>query len=221
MTEPEYPILYRFRRCPYAMRARMALYQSGVRCTLREVVLRDKPQEMVALSAKATTPVLEVSPGNVVDESLDIMLWALARNDPDDWLSPQSDNLEAMLALINDCEANFKPHLDRYKYANRYDNSDPMTHRYLAETFLETLNLRLSNAANLFGQRSSLADFAIAPFIRQFANTDRHWFDAAPYSAVRTWLSAFTDSALFSAIMEKHTPWKPGDPPVRSAVAAP
>jgi len=213
-----YPILYSFRRCPYAMRARAALYVSEQLCTHREVVLRDKPEAMVTISSKATVPVLEIGPGEVLDESLEIMLWALAQNDPSGWLTPSSGTKEDMLALIRHCEADFKPHLDRYKYANRYEGADPMVHRTKAENFLNVLEGRLSTTPYLFGSQQSLTDVAIAPFIRQFANTDRQWFDTTPYPAVQKWLAAFLDSALFSTIMKKYTPWKPGDPSVRSAM---
>jgi len=202
------------------MRARAALYVSEQLCTHREVVLRDKPEAMVAISQKSTVPVLEIEPGEVLEESLEIMLWALARNDPSGWLTPSSGTKEDMLALIQQCETDFKPHLDRYKYANRYEGADPMAHRSEAENFLNVLEGRLSTTPYLFGSQQSLADVAIAPFIRQFANTDRQWFDTTPYPAVQKWLTAFLDSALFSTIMKKYTPWEPGDPSIHTATAA-
>jgi len=124
-----------------------------------------------------------------------------------------------MMALIQQCETDFKPHLDRYKYANRYEDADPMAHRTEAGNFLNVLEGRLSTTPYLFGSRRSLADVAIAPFIRQFANTDRPWFDAAPYPALQKWLAGFLDTEMFSAIMKKYAPWKPGDTAIRSAVA--
>ncbi len=212
--EPIYPILYSFRRCPYAMRARMALYSSAQVCTHREVVLRDKPVEMIAISPKATVPVLEVAEGEVIDQSLDIMLWSLKQNDPEQWLAPETATLDEMLDLIAACEDDFKPHLDRYKYANRYDDADPAAHRQLAEEFLQGLEGRLRITPYLYGSCLSLADFAIAPFIRQFANTDRDWFDKAPYPALQSWLAAFINAAIFQSIMLKYDPWKAGDPPI-------
>jgi glutathione S-transferase len=211
MTATAQPILYSFRRCPYAMRARMALYSSNQICTHREVVLRDKPNEMIAISPKATVPVLEVSKGEVIDQSLDIMLWALRQDDPDRWLKPDTGALDDMLVLITQCEAEFKPHLDRYKYANRYSDADPITHRSQAEGFLFLLERRLTRTPYLFGNRPALADFAIFPFIRQFANTDRYWFDQTPYPSVHKWLAEFLESDIFTIIMKKYAPWKAGD----------
>jgi glutathione S-transferase len=173
VTIKAHPILYSFRRCPYAIRARMALHISGQSCELREVVLRNKPAEMVELSPKATVPVLQLETGDVLEQSLDIMLWTLANNDPGDWLVPECGTLNDMLALIAENDGPFKDHLDRYKYAPRYDNADPVSHRAEAEKFLCALDERMKNCAYIFGNRPALADYAIAPFIRQFANTDR------------------------------------------------
>jgi glutathione S-transferase len=216
MNQGVHPILYSFRRCPYAMRARMALYVSGQVCTHREVVLRDKPVEMTSISAKATVPVLEIAPGKVLEESFEIMLWALEQNDPLDWLSPDIGTTDDMTALVRLCETDLKPHLDRYKYSNRYDNTDPLVHRAEAEIFIQNLNNRLEERDYLFGNRPSVTDFAIAPFIRQFANTDRSWFDATPYPALKTWLAWFLDNDIFLGIMTKFDPWKPGDPLIHS-----
>ena len=214
-----YPVLYSFRRCPYAMRARMALYISAQACILREVVLRDKPDAMVSISPKATVPVLETAPGEVIEQSLEIMLWALNKNDPAGWLTSESGSVDEMILLIDQCETDFKPHLDRYKYANRYDGADPLAHRGEAEKFLGILEKRLSESVYLFGARLSLADFAIAPFMRQFANTDRNWFDATPYLKVQEWLNHILTSQIFVNIMKKYAPWKPGDPPVHFPIS--
>jgi len=216
-----YPILYSFRRCPYAMRARMALYISNRTCTLREVVLRDKPTEMLAASPKGTVPVLVLPDGRVLEQSLDIMLWTLEQDDPAGWLSPSTGNKEEMLDLIQRTETEFKPHLDRYKYATRYDDADPLEHRQLAGAFITLLNERLSASSYLFGERATLADVAIAPFIRQFANADRAWFDAAPYPFVQSWLGEFVVSDIFLAIMNKYKPWKLDDEPVHTVTASP
>ena len=198
----------------------MALYISAQACTHREVLLRNKPHDMISISPKATVPVLEIKPGAVLEESLEIMLWALERNDPGGWLPPSSGCKKDMLALIQCCESDFKPHLDRYKYANRYDDADPVAHRTEGEKFLNILEHRLVTAPCLFGARLSLADFAIAPFIRQFANTDRGWFDTTPYPALRKWLDDFLHSDIFLAVMRKYPTWNPGDPPVQSAIAS-
>lgn len=204
------PALYSFRRCPYAMRARMALWVAGVEVELREVVLRDKPNEMIKASSKATVPVLVLECGKVIDESHDIMLWALQQNDPENWLSPEEGSLSEMLALIEACEQDFKPHLDRYKYANRYDDVDPLEHRGKAERFLSRLEARLEGRDFLFGSRRALADMALAPFIRQFANTDRSWFDRAPYPNVQRWLAAFLEADAFTGVMSKYKKWEEG-----------
>ena len=189
MTITSTPVLYSFRRCPYAMRARMALYSSGIVCELREVVLRNKPETMLALSPKGTVPVLLTCEGKVIDESLDIMLWALRQNDPEDWLSPQHGSLEGMLALIERNDFEFKDHLDRYKYPVRYEGVDTVQERTKGELFLQDLEQHLSKNSCLFGAKLSLADFAIAPFVRQFANVDKSWFDQTPYTGVQDWLN--------------------------------
>ena len=204
------PVLYSFRRCPYAMRARMALLISEMPVRLREVVLRDKPEEMIAASPKATVPVLVLGDGpdiNVIDESLAIMHWALERADPQDWL----EDKEASAALIAEADSDFKNNLDRYKYPTRYDDVDPDVHRSAGLEFLTKLDKRLAKQGQLLGKKPRLADYAIFPFIRQFANNDRSWFDAQPISALQTWLAAHLDSDLFAAVMTKYPQWKTGD----------
>ncbi|MDJ0921010.1 MAG: glutathione S-transferase [Henriciella sp.] len=205
------PILYSFRRCPYAMRARMAIAVSGMSCRLREVVLRDKPEEMLAASPKGTVPVIVEADGRVIDESLDVMLWSLEQNDPDQWLSTASGTLAQMQELIAVNDGPFKQALDRYKYPNRYDNVDPIEQRAKGVAFLKTLDERLSHTPFLFGDQVSLADIAIFPFIRQFANTDRAWFDAQPLPNLQAWLAGHLDSALFVSIMPKFKQWQTGD----------
>ncbi|RIJ21370.1 glutathione S-transferase [Henriciella barbarensis] len=207
------PVLYSFRRCPYAMRARLAIQSAGLQCRLREVVLRDKPQQMLDASPKGTVPVLVLEDSSVVDESLDVMLYALGQNDPESWLAPEEGSRNEMLDLIAACDGPFKHHLDRYKYANRYEDEGAVSedHRKAGSAFLETLNSRLSSRAQLFGERVSLADMAVMPFIRQFANTDRVWFDAAPYPALKAWLAAHLKSERFKSIMPKFDQWKTGD----------
>lgn len=209
------PILYSFRRCPYAMRARLAIAQAGVSMRLREVVLRDKPDHMLEISPKGTVPVLELQDGRVIDESLDVMRWALEQNDPDEWLAPDQGTLDDMLVLITECDGDFKHHLDRYKYAARYEDADPLVHRQAAEAFLAILEARLSDNGWLFGARASLADYAVLPFTRQFASVDPAWFEAAPYPALRGSLQAFLGSSLFRSVMKKYPQWLPGDAEVR------
>ena len=204
------PILYSFRRCPYAMRARMALLASGTVCELREIVLRGKPQELFAASPKGTVPVLVLLNGTVIEESLDIMLWALERNDPEHWLTPEHGELDDMRQLIAQCDGDFKFHLNRYKYPNRYDHVDALEHRAAGADFLLMLESRLAHWPYIFGSRPALADIAIFPFVRQFAQTDQAWFDAHPWPHLIRWLSTLLDSALFSSVMHKFNPWEPG-----------
>jgi glutathione S-transferase len=201
------PVLYSFRRCPYAMRARMALLVSGQACHIREVVLRDKPAQMIAASPKATVPVLVLADGRVIDESLDIMRWALGQNDPEDWLGGE----EAELIAQND--GPFKQHLDRYKYATRH-GSDPLAHREAALAILTGLEARLKDRGNLCRESRSLTDMAIMPFVRQFAATDRDWFAARPLPRLQAWLARHEASALFEQAMVRLPPWRQGDPAI-------
>lgn len=200
-------VLYSFRRCPYAMRARMAVLISGVPVELREVSLRAKPAEMIAASPKATVPVLVLNNGVVVEESLDIMRWALALHDPERWLAGDDR------ALVGCFDRDFKHHLDRYKYADRYQ-ADPLFHRRAAAVLLATLEARLTQNANLCGDARSFADVAIMPFVRQFAAVDADWFAAQPMPGVQAWLIRHTASPLFGQAMQRRVPWAAGDVPV-------
>ncbi|MDO9358623.1 MAG: glutathione S-transferase [Polaromonas sp.] len=209
------PVLYSFRRCPYAMRARLALAVSGEAYEHREIVLRNKPAAMLAASPKGTVPVLVLPGGEVIDESLDVMRWALARKDPAHWLAPPKGSLDAMLALIAASDGAFKRHLDRYKYPNRYPEEShgdakafALQHRSDAALWLAQLETQLDGAW-LFGAQPSLADMAILPFIRQFAHTDAGWFAAQPWPRLKRWLAGFEASALYTGVMEKHAPWEP------------
>ncbi len=201
------PVLYSFRRCPYAMRARMALWISGAICELREVKLADKPAEMLAASAKGTVPVLVLPDGEVIDESLDVMRWALARSDPESWLAGDDAELLGMI------DGPFKHHLDRYKYWTRHE-ADPLEHRAAALEILRELDARIGEHGQLCGPARTIADIASFPFVRQFANHDRAWFDAQKLPHLHTWLSGHLTSDLFAAIMDKHAPWKAGDAPI-------
>lgn len=203
------PVLYSFRRCPYAMRARMALWTSGIACELREVKLSDKPPELLTVSAKGTVPVLVLRDSAVIDESLAIMHWALARNDPENWLVGEDR------ALIEANDGPFKHALDRYKYPSRYPDCIADEHRAKGLLFLRELEQRLEGSANLTGPHRTLTDIALFPFVRQFAHTDRAWFAAQPLPRLRVWLDRHLASDLFTAVMTKVTPWKTGDPPVR------
>ena len=203
------PILYSFRRCPYAMRARMAIHISGQKCELREVLLRDKPPSMLEYSAKGTVPVLILQDGNVIDESLDVIDWALNLNDPDDWQRSKDKEKTKELIKINDGE--FKYHLDRYKYSKRYENEDPEFHRKKCLKFIESVNNELNNSKYIFDDNISYADIVLLPFIRQFRIADIDWFDALPYNNLKKWLSGFLDSTLLNSIMKKYDLWKEGD----------
>ena len=192
-------LLYSFRRCPYAMRARLALRYSGVPVRIVEVSLKAKPAEMLALSPKGTVPVLSVE-GRVIEESLEIMQWALAQHDSDDWLL-QGD--PTVLALIAENDQVFKHHLNRYKYAERYPEQ-PMEHyRAEGEVFLQKLEGLLAEREYLLAEHLSLADVALAPFVRQFAHVDREWFAGTPYQRLQIWLQRFLESPLLIAVMAK------------------
>jgi len=209
---PARPVLYSFRRCPYAMRARMAIAAGGQCCELREVVLRDKPAELLAASPKGTVPVLVDVDGSVVDQSLDIMLWALRRNDPGGWLQPERATLDEMLALVAECDGDFKQHLDGYKYPERHPGADAAAHRALGALFLLRLDARLADGPCLHGAHAALADFAIAPFVRQFAQVDVGWFDSRPWPRLKAWLAARLDAPVFARSMRKYPPWRSGQP---------
>ena len=195
--------LYSFRRCPYAMRARMALRYSGVEVSIVEVSLKAKPAEMLALSAKGTVPVLSID-GQVIDESLAIMHWALAQNDPQDWLLKGDPAGQAHIAaLIEENDQVFKVHLNRYKYAERYPEQPMDTYRAEGEVFLRKLEVLLEGRDYLLAAHPSLADVALMPFIRQFAHVDRERFGQTSYVRLQGWLQRFLASDLFTAVMQK------------------
>ncbi|WAR46878.1 glutathione S-transferase [Methylomonas rapida] len=201
------PILYSFRRCPYAMRARLVIAYAGIAVELREVQLKNKPQAMLEASPKGTVPVLVLPSSEVIDESLDIMSWALGLNDPDHWLETQSQ----AQSLIRRNDGEFKYYLDRYKYADRYPEHPIEYYRTHGELFLAELEQRLERNACLSGPRFGLADAAIAPFIRQFAAVDRDWFASSAYPALRGWLQNFLDSPLLAQAMHTYQPWSKND----------
>jgi glutathione S-transferase len=207
-------ILYTFRRCPYAIRARLALHASGVEVEIREVTLRDKPASMLAASPKGSVPVLVLPDGCVVDESWEIMLWALRRHDPDGWLGKNGSHVDAATPLVIENDTTFKYLLDRYKYADCYPEHTQIHYRSAAEEFLLLLENRLRATRYLLGDTMSIADVAIFPFIRQFAEVDKYWFRQAPYASLQRWLKSFLDSERFAAVMNKYTVWHPGDPAV-------
>ena len=206
----ETPILYSFRRCPYAMRARLAIAISGQTCALREVVLRNKPPEMIQASPKGTVPVMLLPNGHVLEESLEIMHWALNKSDPEGWLAPLNEASDDINTLISENDGSFKENLDRYKYPTRYNISDPLHYRSQGVLFLEKLNRRLTKKPYLCGYTFTFADAAILPFVRQFANNDRKWFDALSLSGVQNWLQSILESERFLSMMLKYPVWKSG-----------
>jgi len=204
------PVLYSFRRCPYAIRVRMALAYSSISVELREVKLNAMPQQLLSLSPKATVPVLQVADGSILDESLDIMRWALSISDPEQWLSEDVDSRE----LIRQNDEDFKLSLDVYKYADRYPHKSQLEYRYDAENFLVLLENRLVESRYLNGDRLTITDIAIMPFIRQFAGVEPQWFAHCKYTATRRWLNQLFESDLFKTVMGKYAFWQPGDKPV-------
>jgi len=192
------------------MRARLALQAAGQTVELREIELKAKPVEMLQASPKATVPVL-VFQDTVLEQSLDIMQWALQRNDPLLWLPAGQAALDISLALIAENDGSFKQHLDRYKYPHRYQLDSGIANRDAGAQFLQGLHQRLVRTPYLHGETWGLADAAIAPFVRQFAHTDTVWFAAQDWNALRQWLERFEASAAFHAIMQKVAPWKAGD----------
>lgn len=194
------PILYSYRRCPYAMRARMALKYAGVAVDIREISLKDKPQSMLKVSPKATVPVLVLPNGSVLEESLDIMHWALQWQDTEGWLKADFA-LTAQLIAQND--GSFKQALDHYKYAIRFPEQPAETYRTQGETFLQKLESLLGQSIFLLNDQIRLADIAIFPFVRQFAGVDAAWFETAPYPKLKAWLKGLVESELFLSVMEK------------------
>ncbi|NWA69943.1 glutathione S-transferase N-terminal domain-containing protein [Pseudomonas reactans] len=192
-------LLYSFRRCPYAMRARLALRYSGIPVHIVEVSLKAKPAEMLALSPKGTVPVLNVD-GQVIEESLEIMQWALAQNDPDNWLLHGDP---AVFALIAENDQSFKYYLNRYKYAERYPEQPMEQYRAGGEVFLQKLEALLAERDYLMANHLTLADAALAPFVRQYAHVDRVWFAGTSYKRLQAWLERFLESPLFIAVMAK------------------
>jgi glutathione S-transferase len=202
------PVLYSFRRCPYAMRARMALWAAGVTVELREVKLAAKPPALLAASAKGTVPVLVQADSTVIDQSLDIMRWALAQNDPEGWLAGED------AALIAAIDGPFKHHLDRAKYPGRYEEDGITDHRTAALALLAPLEARLAGAPYLTGENRALTDIALFPFIRQFAGIDPEWFAGEPLPRLQAWLDGLLASDLFAAVMPKFSAWQVGGQPI-------
>lgn len=208
LSEPNLAILYSFRRCPYAIRAHMALKYSDIKINLREIDLKNKPQEMLTCSAKGTVPILKLVDGTVIDESRGIMSWALEKHDPEQWLpSENTTSINHINGLLDDNDLVFKNWLDRYKYADRYPEQTAEHYRIQGEKFLTTLESRLSAHHFLMGNSVSIADIGIFPFIRQFAFVDSEWFEQSDYQYLQLWLNHFLQSKLFLSVMEKYPLW--------------
>ena len=206
------PVLYSFRRCPYAMRARMAISYSGIAVELREVILRDMPASLLDCSPKGTVPVLVLPDEKVLEESRDIIDWALAVNDPDRWQPDAGDAICLEIdRLVGENDVFFKQSLDCYKYAERYPEHPADYYRAQGELFLRKLEQQLEQHAWLCGERIGVADISIFPFVRQFAHVDKAWFDGARYPRLQAWLHYFLQSTLFSGVMAKYPQWREGD----------
>jgi len=210
------PILYSLRNCPYAMRARIAIFKSQQPIELRDVVLSNKPEEMIAASSKGTVPILvfehEDEQSKVIDESLDIMLWALNESDPDDLLNVKhgdtdSSALADMLSLINVFDNDFKSTLEQYRCAKRYHEDNLLECRQTCEEHLKVIEELLNKQAYIFSEKESLVDIALLPFIRQFARVERQWYLKSPYPKLRQWLNNYLQSPMFSKVMTKYPLW--------------
>ncbi|MEH6547512.1 MAG: glutathione S-transferase [Sneathiella sp.] len=210
MTEPTLPVLYSFRRCPYAIRSRMTIVYSGVTVELRDILLKDKPEDMIAVSPKATVPVLKKSDGTILDESFDIMLWALDQNDPDCWLPDNEMQQQTIFDLVAENDGPFKSNLDHYKYFVRHPESPREIYRSQGEEFLRKLEDLLSQHEFLTSDMMTFADTAIFPFIRQFANSDKDWFDQSPYQKLKKWLNDQMNTSAFKYVMKKREIWTEG-----------
>jgi glutathione S-transferase len=207
-TDSTLPVLYSLRNCPYAMRARIAIFKAQQIVILRDIVLSNKPKEMITASSKATVPVLVLANGTVVEESLAIMLWALNETDPDDLLQSQNEHeLSVMLNLIKSFDHDFKVCLEQYKCAKRYRESNIIECRVECEQFIQTLESRLNRHSFLISNTESLADIALLPFIRQFARIERQWYLQSPYPKVRQWLNNYLQSPMFTKVMAKYPLW--------------
>ena len=199
------PILYSFRRCPYAIRARMAIAYASINLEVREVSVANKPPEMTQISPKGTVPVLQLD-NRIIDESIEVMAWALEQSDPDNWLALDLEQQQQSLMEEND--NSFKAYLDKYKYWDRFPEQSQQVYRGHAEQFISRLDKNLREHRYLLGDKICMADIAIFPFIRQFAFVDKDWFDQANYPALQRWLNEFLDSSLFAQVMKKHSVWQ-------------
>lgn len=203
------PLLYSFRRCPYAMRARLSVLFSELQVELREITLQNKPSQMLAISPKGTVPVLQLAEGTVIEESREIMEWALEQNDPQGLLD--ASVLNKAKALIDKNDNEFKYWLDRYKYADRHLEMTQLEYRQRGELFLQVLEKLLTKSSYLLGQSVTLADIGVMPFVRQFAHVDRDVFYSLPYPNLQRWLQHWLEHPMFLQMIKKYQPWQEGD----------
>lgn len=208
------PIFYSFRRCPYAMRARLAIKYSGINVELREVDLNEIPDSLRTLSTDETVPLLLLSDGTVIEESWDIVKWAMRKSDPDNLLGSDDCYLQDAEMLVETTDFSFKVDLDHYKYADRYPEFTAEHYRSLGEEFLAELEERLTETKYLSADNITISDIAVLPFIRQFAHVDKDWFDNSPYPKLQQWLDEWLESDLFNSVMVKVPVWLQGDDPV-------
>ena len=201
------PILYSYRRCPYAMRARMALSYAGIQVEIREIALREKPAHMLAVSPKGTVPVLVLASNEVLEQSLDIMNWALQQSDVDEWIIQDQAGQKLTADLIATNDGAFKKSLDKYKYAIRFPENPPEIYRAQGEEFLQRLEILLQQNTYLCRNTISKADVAIFPFVRQFSMADENWFERADYPSLKAWLNGLFNSQLFLGVMQKYPVW--------------
>lgn len=204
------PILYSFRRCPYCMRAHMALKYANLKIILREVELSDLPEEALAVSSHATVPSLVISENEYMDESWDIVKWATQQKDPENWLGDNNEYLHDAEILVETNDYSFKDDLDHYKYADRHAEHSMEYYRQRGEEFLKELNDMLEENNFLLAETITIADIAVFPFVRQFAMVDKDWFDKAPYPELQRWLAFMLDTEWFREAFKKHEIWKPG-----------
>lgn len=202
------PILYSLRQCPYAMRARMGLLLAKQPVILRDIVMKNIPDEMLVASPKGTVPVLVLNDSSVIDESIDIMLWALNKNDPMNLLyHHQANSYSNIIELIKCNDNEFVQVLNKYKAAARYHDVDEATCRQQCENYIVYYEQCLTEHDYLIGDTSSLADYAVLPFIRQFSRVDRKWFTQAPYPKLQRWLERHYKNPIFAKAMTKYPQW--------------
>lgn len=202
------PILYSLQHCPYAMRARLGLLMAQQQVLLRAIVMKNKPEEMLAVSPKGTVPVLLLPDNSVVDESLDIMMWALQKNDPEDLLHKhRPEDLTEAIELIRRNDKEFKPQLEIYKKAKRFRLENVIEERQKCEIFITELEQKLASNGFFIGHKAGIIDYALLPFVRQFSRVNRSWFMQAPYPNLRAWLETHMQSRLYGKAMAKYPLW--------------